>query len=130
MSLSSIIVKSSPWAAEDSRVSFFRCPDSVIYHRISYCLLSRRKVSSPKTHDDLIFPNVSPFSPSNFLARLAIGHVSFCPGYASVVSPSSSSVRYLFTFKSSLKPLNRSEPSMPDMFIGWSCTRFLFLVLI
>jgi hypothetical protein len=40
------------------------------------------------------------------------------------------SVRQLFTFKSSLKPLNRFQPSLPEMFVGWSSTRFLLLVLI
>jgi hypothetical protein len=36
-----------------------------------------------------------------------------------------------FTFKSSsLKPLNRFQPNWPEMFIGWSSTRFVFLVLI
>ena len=41
------------------------------------------------------------------------------------------SIRQLFTFKSSsLKPLNRNQPNMPEMFTGWSSTRFVFLVLI
>jgi hypothetical protein len=41
------------------------------------------------------------------------------------------SVRLLFTFKSSsLKPLNRNQPNLPEMFTGWSSTRFMFLVLI
>ena len=29
-----------------------------------------------------------------------------------------------------LKPQNRFEPNLAEMFIGWSYTRFLFLVLI
>ena len=33
---------------------------------------------------------------------------------------------FFFTFKSSLKPLNRIEPNLPEMFIGWSSTRFFF----
>jgi hypothetical protein len=40
------------------------------------------------------------------------------------------SIRWLFTFKSSLKPLNRFQPNLPEMFIGWSSTRFVILVLI
>jgi hypothetical protein len=39
--------------------------------------------------------------------------------------------KQLFTFKSSsLKPLNRNQPNLPEMFTGWSSTRFVFLVLI
>ena len=48
-----------------------------------------------------------------------------------VVRRLSSVVRQLFTFKSSsLKPLNRFEPNLAEMFIGWSYTRNLFLALI
>ena len=48
--------------------------------------------------------------------------------WVSVCRPS---VCYLFTFKSSsLKPLNRFQSNLPEMFIGWSSTRFVFLVLI
>jgi hypothetical protein len=36
-----------------------------------------------------------------------------------------------FTFSSFfLKPQNRFEPNLAEMFIGWSYTRFVFLVLI
>jgi hypothetical protein len=36
-----------------------------------------------------------------------------------------------FTFSSFfLKPQNRFEPNLVEMFIGWSYTRFLFLALI
>jgi hypothetical protein len=36
-----------------------------------------------------------------------------------------------FTFSSFfLKPQNRFEPNLAEMFIGWSYTRFLFLALI
>ena len=42
-----------------------------------------------------------------------------------------SSVRQLFTFNSSSrKPLNIFQPNLPYMFIGWSSTRFVFLVYI
>jgi hypothetical protein len=40
-------------------------------------------------------------------------------------------VSKFYTFKSSsLKPLNRNQPNLPEMFTGWSYTRFVFLVLI
>jgi hypothetical protein len=35
-----------------------------------------------------------------------------------------------FDSSSSLKPLNRNQPNLPEMFTGWSSTRFVFLVLI
>ena len=75
------------------------------------------------------------FSNLNFELGMPVTLIFSSPGHRSdellswvVVRPS---VRKLFTFKSSsLKPLNRFQPNLPEMFIGWYSTRFMFLVLI
>jgi hypothetical protein len=50
--------------------------------------------------------------------------------FLSCVSVRRPSVSFSHLISSSLKPQNRIEPNLPQMFIGWSSTRFLFLVLI
>ena len=71
---------------------------------------------------------------SEYFFALCANNFFSSPGHyelLSWVSICRPSVRQLFTFKSSsLKPLNRNQPNLPEMFTGWSSTRFVFLVLI
>jgi hypothetical protein len=56
-------------------------------------------------------------------------HVNYCHHLASVVCRLLSVVCKLFTFQaSSPKPLDRLEPNLAGMFIGWSSTKLLFFV--
>ena len=66
------------------------------------------------------------WSCTKFVNRLPIGNSRWPPSTQFNIGPYGN-----FTFSSFfLKPQNRFEPNLTEMFIGWSYTRFVFLVLI